>query len=211
MSSRFAILAALALMGQATPPPGAVPPALPTPAVTPAPAATPQPALVTVRLVTSAGPITLALEKERAPVTTANFLRYVDAKRFDGISFYRAMTTEWGGGLIQAGVRDPKKLFPPIKHEPTDKTGVRHVEGSISMARNAPGSATADWSIMVGDMSGLDAKPGDPGFAAFGHVVEGMDVVKKILSSPTSKTMGVGIMKGQMLQPPVRIISARRV
>ncbi|SOB80776.1 peptidyl-prolyl cis-trans isomerase A (cyclophilin A) [Sphingomonas guangdongensis] len=211
MTSRFALLASLALMGQAAPPPAAAPQAVPAPVATPVPAATPQPALVMVRLVTSAGPIVLALEKERAPITTANFLRYVDAKRFDGISFYRAMTTEWGGGLIQAGVRDTAKLFPPIRHEPTDKTGVKHVEGAISMARNAPGSATADWSIMVGDMSGLDAKPGEPGFAAFGHVVEGMDVVRKILASPTSRTMGVGIMKGQMLQPPVRIVSARRI
>jgi peptidyl-prolyl cis-trans isomerase A (cyclophilin A) len=211
MIMRFAVLAALALSGQATPPPGAAPQPLPTPTATPAPAATPQPALVMVRLVTSAGPITLALEKERAPVTTANFLRYVDARRFDGISFYRAMNVEWGGGLIQAGVRDPTKLYPPIKHEPTDKTGVKHVEGAISMARRAPGTAQADWSIMVGDMSGLDARADDAGFAAFGHVTEGMDVVKKILASPTSKTLGEGIMKGQMLQPPVKIISARRL
>lgn len=207
--NRFAILGALLLTAQ-TAPPAIAPNPAPTAAV-PAPA--PKPALVTVRLTTTLGPIVIALEKDRAPVTTANFLRYVDAKRFDGIAFYRAMNVPWGGGLIQAGIRDPRKLFPPIKHEPTNVTGVRHVEGAISMARNAPGSATSDFSIMVGDkMTGLDAEvtPGDPGFAAFGRVVEGMDVVKRILAAPTSKTLGSGVMKGQMLDPTVKIITVRR-
>lgn len=193
----FAILAALLLTAQAAPPP--------------APPIAPAPALVNVRIVTAAGPIVIALEKERAPITTANFLRYVDAKRYDGVPFYRAMNLSWGGGLIQAGVRDQAKLFPPIKHEPTSLTGIKHVEGTISIARNAPGTATSDFSIMVGDMSGLDARGDDPGFAAFGHVVEGMEVVKKILASPTSPTMGVGVMKGQMLQPTVKIVSIRRM
>ena len=209
MIRRFAILAALLLTAQTAPPTAPVP----TPAV-PAPQPAPKPALVNVRLTTTMGPIVIALEKERAPVTTANFLKYVDARRFDGIAFYRAMNVSWGGGLIQAGIRDPRKLFPPIKHEPTNVTGVKHVEGAISMARNAPGSATSDFSIMIGDkMTGLDAEvtPGDPGFAAFGRVVEGMDVVKKILAAPTSKTLGTGIMKGQMLSPTVTITTARRV
>jgi len=204
MTRRFAILAALLLLTAQTAPP----------ITPPTPSPPPKPALVTVRLTTTLGPIVIALEKERAPVTTANFLRYVDARRYDGIAFYRAMNVSWGGGLIQAGIRDPRKLFPPIKHEPTNLTGVTHVEGAISMARNAPGSATSDFSIMVGDgMSGLDANviPGDPGFAAFGHVVEGMDVVKKIMAAPTSKTLGAGVMKGQMLSPTVTIVTARRV
>ena len=83
------------------------------------------------------------------------------------------------------------------------------------MARGAPGTATSDFFIIVGDMSGLDAKPDQPGdnlgFAAFGHVIEGMDVVKKILTSPTSPTAGEGVMKGQMLAPKIAILRARRV
>lgn len=180
----------------------------PTLPATPAP-----PATVKVTLTTTAGAIVLELEKDRAPITTANFLRYVDAKRFDGIAFYRAMKVDWGGGLIQAGQRNPKLLYPPIKHEPTTQTGLTHKEGTISMARFAPGTATADFSIMVGDMTGLDANPkgtGDnAGFAAFGHVTEGMDVVKAILAMPTSQA-GEGIMKGQMLAAPVKILTARR-
>ncbi|URW75573.1 peptidylprolyl isomerase [Sphingomonas donggukensis] len=211
MIRRLASIAAVLVLTAQTAPP--VPPATPpAPIAAPAPLAPqPQPALVMVRLTTTKGPIVLALEKERAPVTTANFLRYVDAKRFDGIAFYRAMKVSWGGGLIQAGVRETPKLFPPIRHEPTSLTGIHHSEGAISMARNAPGSATADFSIMVGDMTGLDASPTDPGFAAFGHVVEGMDVVKAILASPTSPTRGEGVMKGQMLEPTVKILTARRL
>lgn len=202
--TRLAILAALLLTAQTAPAP------LPSPAPA-APAAQPQPALVRVQVTTSMGPFVLALEKDRAPVTTANFLRYVDAKRYDGTAFYRAMNASWGGGLIQAGVRDPKKLYPPIAHEPTSTTGVRHTDGAISMARHAPGTAQSDFSIMVGDMTGLDASAADPGFAAFGHVVEGMEVVKRIMAAPTSPTKGDGVMKGQMLEPTVTIVSMRRV
>jgi peptidyl-prolyl cis-trans isomerase A (cyclophilin A) len=167
-----------------------------------------------VRMATDAGEIVLAIEVERAPVTAANFLRYVDARRFDGIDFYRAMKLDWGG-LIQAGQRDPAKLYPPIAHEPTTKTGLSHTEGTISMARFAPGTATADFTIMLGDMTGLDASPtatGDnQGFAAFGRVIEGMDVVKRILAMPTSPTEGEGVMRGQMLSPKIRINTVRRV
>lgn len=195
-----ALLIALPAMAQVTPAPPATPPAS-------------TPGTVKITLTTTAGPIVIELEKDRAPVTTANFLRYVDAKRFDGIAFYRAMKVDWGGGLIQAGQRNPKLLYPAIKHEPTTETGLSHKEGTISMARFAPGTATADFSIMVGDMTGLDANPkatGDNlGFAAFGHVVEGMDVVKAILAMPTSQA-GEGVMKGQMLAAPVKILTARR-
>ena len=190
--------------------------ALPALAQTPPPAPTP-PKLAEVRiaLTTTMGVITVALDRAAAPVTTANFLRYVDARRFDGIAFYRSMRLDWGGGLIQAGVRDPRRLFPPIAHEPTTKTGLTHSEGTISMARLAPGTATADFTIMVGDMRGLDANPaatGDnQGFAAFGRVVEGLDVVKAINAAPRSPTLGDGPMKGEMLAPPVRIVIVRRV
>lgn len=183
------------------------PPAAPAPPVPPAPA----PATVRVVMTTSAGPIVLALEKDRAPVTTANFLRYVDAKRLDGITFYRSMKLPWNAGLIQAGQRDMAKRYPGIAHEPTTKTGLSHTDGAISMARLAPGTATADFSIVVGDMTGLDARPEDPGFAVFGRVVEGMDVVKTIWNSPRSPTKGEGVMKGEMLEPPVKVLTVRRV
>jgi peptidyl-prolyl cis-trans isomerase A (cyclophilin A) len=204
MILRFALFAALL----ATP---AIAQDVPAP---PPPAPVTKPATVRVTLTTTEGPIVLELEKERAPVTTANFLRYVDAKRFDGIAFFRAMKLSWGG-LIQAGVRDARKLYPPIAHEPTTQTGLSHVEGAISMARMEPGTATGDFTIMVGDMTGLDANSkgtGDTaGYAVFGHVAEGMDVVKRILDAPTSPTLGEGVMKGQIIADPVKILTARRI
>lgn len=180
-----------------------------------APPAAPQPATVRVVLTTSEGPIVLELEKDRAPATTANFLRYVDTKRFDGTTFYRAMKLTPELGLIQGGLRnDPRKLFPPVVHEPTTQTGLSNTDGVISMARDKPNSATADFFIAIGDLSSLDAKPGQPGdnlgFAAFGHVVEGMEVVRRIGGAPTSPTEGEGVMKGQMLAPTIRIVTARR-
>ena len=173
-------------------------------------------ALVNVRLETTEGPIIVALEQGRAPITTANFLRYVDEKRFDGISFYRAVNVAPGFGLIQGGIRgDARKLLPPIKHEPTTVTGLSHIDGAISMARNAPGTADASFFITVGAIPSMDADPkqsGDNlGFAVFGHVTEGMDIVRHILQEPTSPTEGEGVMKGQMLVQPVRILSARRI
>jgi peptidyl-prolyl cis-trans isomerase A (cyclophilin A) len=196
-------------------PAAAVAPAPPTP---PAPPPVPVFATVRVEMLTSAGPIVLALEKERAPATTANFLRYVEGKKLDGTSFYRAMKLGPQGqyGLIQGGVRgDPKRLLPPVVHEPTSKTGLSHTNGTISMARLAPGSATADFFIIVGDLSSLDAKPGGSGdtagYAVFGHVVEGMDVVHRIIDAKTSTTAGEGVMKGQMIADPVKIVRVRRV
>jgi peptidyl-prolyl cis-trans isomerase A (cyclophilin A) len=190
-------------------------PAPPPPAVAPAPTAppAPKPATVKVTLTTSEGPIVLELEKERAPITTANFLKYVDAKRFDGMGFYRAVKVQPGFGLIQAGLRnDPKKVFPNIPHEPTSKTGLHHEDGTISMAMAAPGTASADFFIMVGPAPTMDADPAtnNPGFAAFGHVAEGMDLVRKIMEEPTSATAGPAAMKGQMLVAPVKILTARR-
>lgn len=173
------------------------------------------PAPVEVVIRTEAGDITVALDKAHAPLTTANFLRYVDAKRFDGVAFYRAMKLGADLGLVQAGVRDPRRLFPPIAHEPTTTTGLHHVDGTISVPRNAPGTAAGDFFITVGAMPSLDADPSKPGdnggFAAFGHVTTGMDVVRRIMGAPTSPTQGKGVMKGQMLAPPVRILTVRRL
>lgn len=198
----------------AAPPPVATPPAPATPA--PPPAA-PQYAVVHVRLTTSEGPITLEIEKQRAPISAGYFLKYVDQKRLGGTNFYRAVKVADGYGLIQAGPRnDPKKVLPAIAHEPTSKTGLSHKEGTISFARGKPGTATGDFFIVVGDLSTMDADPtktGDDalGFAAFGHVTDGMDLVKKILLEPTSPTAGPPAMKGQMLLKPVTILSARRI
>ncbi|WP_116092141.1 peptidylprolyl isomerase [Sphingomonas crusticola] len=187
-----------------------------SPPAAPAPAPIAKPATVRVALETAAGTITVEIETERAPITAANFLRYVDQKRYDGTAFYRADPVAPNFGLIQGGTRnDPKRTLKPIPHEPTTKTGLSNTDGAISMARGAPGTATSDFFIIIGDMSGLDAKPDQPGdnlgFAAFGHVVDGMDVVHKILASPTSPTAGEGVMKGQMLEPKITILHARRV
>lgn len=182
----------------------------------PPPAPVHTPATVKVALETNLGTITVAIEVERAPITAANFLRYVDEKRYDGTYFYRADLIQQDFGLIQAGTRgDPKRTLKPIPHEPTTKTGLSNTNGVLSMARNAPGTATSDFFIIVGDMSALDAKPDAPGdnqgFAAFGHVVDGMDVVHKILLSPTDPDAGEGVMKGQMLDPKITILKAHRV
>lgn len=173
-------------------------------------------ATVRISIETTAGPIVLDLEADRAPLTTANFLAYVDQHRLDGTVFYRAMTRGADSGLIQGGVgSDPDRVLPPVAHEPTTQTGISHTDGVISLARFAPGSATANFFIIVGDMSFLDAgraTSGDTeGFAAFGHVVEGMDIVRSILHMPVSPTEGVGVMKGQMLDPQVRILKVHRV
>ena len=177
-------------------------------------------ALTNVVLHTEMGDVVIALETERAPVTAANFLRYVDEKRLDGTVFYRAMRLDWGeqpNGLIQGGTQfDPKRILPPIAHERTTETGVKHTLGAISMARNEPGSATGDFSIMVSPQPGLDANPTSEdetfreGYAAFGHVVEGMDVVRAIFDAPVDPEKGEGWMKGQMLAQPVKILTARR-
>lgn len=167
--------------------------------------------LVRVTLDTAKGRIVLALNRQQAPATVRNFLRYVDAKRFDGTNFYRAMRLGEGTGLIQFGAsRDPRRRFPPVRHEPTTDTGLSNVDGAVSMAMGAPGTATADVFIVVGDLHTLDATASDPGFAVFGQVVEGMDVVRAILAAPTSPTEGEGAMKGQMLAPTIKVVSARR-
>jgi peptidyl-prolyl cis-trans isomerase A (cyclophilin A) len=181
-------------------------------AQTPAPAA----ALPRVLLQTADGPITIELAADKAPVTCANFLRYVDAKRFDGGVFYRALklAPDPLTGLIQGGIKnDPAKSFPAIAHESTKVTGLSHKNGAISMARYDPGTATSEFFIIIGDIPSLDAEAkdgGDPGFAAFGHVIDGMDTARAILAAPVSATKGEGSMKGQMLEPELAIVSARR-
>src|SRR3990170_5968903 len=128
----------------------------------PSAAEAPRADLVPVAIETSLGRIVIALDQTRAPITTANFLRYVDTSRFDGQTFYRAMKNGPDGGLIQGGITtDARKLLPPIAHEPTSKTGLSNVAGAISLANAGPGTARADFFILLSDMKGLDA--GGPG------------------------------------------------
>jgi peptidyl-prolyl cis-trans isomerase A (cyclophilin A) len=182
----------------------------------------PVPDTAKVRLETDQGNIVLQLDGRHAPITTANFLAYVDQHRFDGITFYRASRTPRtpGQGFIQGGIRRNAMLaLPPIAHEPTSRTGLHHGDGTISMARLEPGSAMGDWVILSGAEPSMDAGHRRPssgnndteGYAAFGHVVEGMDVVRRILAAPTVENAGAGAMRGQMLTQPVRIVRATRV
>lgn len=114
---------------------------------------------VQVALETSLGRILVAVHVGKAPVTAGNFLRYVDQKRLDGASFYRGVGTG-DYGFVQGGAQnDPKRILPPIKHEPTTQTGLTHDDGALSMARYAPGSATGDFFIVLGKMPGMDAHP----------------------------------------------------
>jgi peptidyl-prolyl cis-trans isomerase A (cyclophilin A) len=180
-----------------------------------APEPAPVPDVARVRLETEAGAIVLELDGRRAPVTTGNFLRYVDQHRFDGTTFYRAVQTRGAPerGFIQGGIRrDHRRMFPPIDHEPTSETGLRHVEGAISMARSEMGAgAIGDFFITTAAMPSMDAREGKPGYAAFGRVVEGMATVRRILAAETVPNAGRGAMRGQMLAEPVTIRSARRV
>ncbi len=154
-----------------------------------------------VLIKTELGDITVEIFEKKAPVTASNFLKYVDEGRYKGACFYRVVRMNnqprdkikievIQGGLIYT---HREKILPPIEHETTQKTGVLHLDGSISMARNQPGSAASEFFICVGDQPELDfdgkRNPDGQGFAAFGKVVAGMDVVKKILQLPTEGQM----------------------
>ncbi|KQM36225.1 peptidylprolyl isomerase [Sphingomonas sp. Leaf10] len=171
------------------------------------------PGYVRVRFDTSAGPIIVALDVKRTPATSRNFLAYVDDGRFDGTVFYRSARRKADPslGFVQGGIRtDARRILPPFPHERTDKTGVRHVDGAISMARRPePNSAGGNFVLLVGAMPSMDAKGDFLGYAAFGRVVGGMPTVKRILAKPTGG--GSDAMKGQMILDPIRIVRARRL
>jgi peptidyl-prolyl cis-trans isomerase A (cyclophilin A) len=170
-----------------------------------------------VAIQTGRGVIVVELEAQKAPLSAANFLRYVDANRYDGGTFYRASRDPGarGEGTIEGGPSELVRRFPPIPHESTKMTGLRHKAGTLSLARNAPGTATGDFFICAGPEPFLDAHPGAPGdnlgFAAFGQVVHGMEVVRTILALPTHGKALTPMMKGQMLSPPVPIVSMKRM
>ncbi len=185
-----------------------------------APPAKPEPAMgriVRVDLETGAGRIVLELYPDKAPITVANFLHYVDTHRFAGTHFFRAARAPGApnAGLIQGvGFTDAGKLYKPIALEPTSQTGLHHGDGAISMARQAPNSAQADFFIAIGDSPYLDADPSKPGdnlgYAMFGRVAEGMEVARAILAMPTNGHARNPTMQGQILTDPVPIVSARR-
>ena len=166
------------------------------------------PATTDVAIRTSVGTIVVRLEGARAPVTVRNFLHHVDTHAYDNATFYRTVrrATEPQSRIevIQGGLKEPGPTIKPIPLEPTSKTGLHNVDGTIAMARTAdPNSASTEFFIDIGDDRFLDAGgPLGPGYAAFGKVLRGMDVVRKIHTAPAG---------GEMLTPPIRIISITRV
>jgi peptidyl-prolyl cis-trans isomerase A (cyclophilin A) len=167
-----------------------------------------------VLIETERGDIQVEVFEEAAPMTAANFLRYVDEGRFAGAFFYRVVTMAnqpddsikievIQGGL---GFKENENRLAPIAHETTAVTGLLHTDGTISMARDAPGSASSEFFICVGDQPDLDfggrRNPDGQGFAAFGRVVDGMDVVRAIQGQPAD---------GQMLRDVVRIVNVQRL
>jgi peptidyl-prolyl cis-trans isomerase A (cyclophilin A) len=175
-------------------------------------------ALPKVAIHTAKGVIVVELESGRAPITSTNFLHYVDTKLFDDGQIYRASRTKGeppGHGDIQ-GWPNPTTVrrYPPIAHESTTQTGIIHDTGTISMGRFGPGTATADFFICASPLPYLDAHPEEKGdnlgYAAFGHVISGMDVVLKILALPTNGKAYIKEMQGQILTKPVQIITMRR-
>jgi peptidyl-prolyl cis-trans isomerase A (cyclophilin A) len=169
---------------------------------------------VRVRVETDAGDIEVELDAAKAPATVANFLRYVDGQFYDGGRFHRTVKPDNQPDnkvkieVIQAGVNPEKAKdeFAPIKLERTRDTKLAHKDGTISMARDGPDTATSDFFVCVGDQPELDfggrRNPDGQGFAAFGRVVKGMDVVRQIQLAPAD---------GQKLDPPVRIKKVARL
>lgn len=165
----------------------------------------------TIIIKTELGDIQVEVYEEKVPITAENFFRYVDGGYFEGGSFYRTVTMDNQPNdeikieVIQGGRNRDKEGFEAIEHETTDKTGVLHKDGVISMARSQPGSATSEFFICVGDQPELDfggkRNPDGQGFAAFGKVVKGMDVVRKIHMQPV---------EGQRLNPRIKIVNIER-
>ena len=175
---------------------------------------------------TEFGAIEAILEDEKAPATVANFLQYVDAGHYTGGQFFRTVRKKPDNqpkvsekiDVVQARVNPEfeKKGFPPVKLERTKDTGLKHVEGSLSMPRFTPDSGTSGFSICLGPQPNMDfggrRNPDGQGFAVFGQVTSGMDVVRKIHMSPSgpNETDQVVAMGDQRLTPPIKILSVRR-
>ncbi len=161
-----------------------------------------------VLMKTALGTITLELYPQQAPVTVSNFERYIHEKRLKDATFYRTVTMQNQPDnkvkieVIQGGLFDDNHpgTLPPIMLETTKMTGLHHLNGSISMARDKPNSATSEFFICIGDQPELDfggrRNPDGQGFAVFGRVIKGMDVVRKIQKQPAD---------GQLLKPRIPI------
>ena len=161
---------------------------------------------------TALGDIEVEINTVHAPITAANFLRYVDLGFYQFGRFHRTVRADNQAdskikiAVVQAGLDSLRvKDFPPIKLERTSVTKLRHEDGAISMARDGPDTATSDFFICVGDQPALDfggkRNPDGQGFAVFGRVLLGMDVVRRIHAAPA---------KGQTLEPAVRILNIVR-
>ncbi len=174
-------------------------------------------ALPHVMIYTELGNIELELEVDKAPGTCANFLRYVDTGLYKDVWFYRTVTLDnqpndavkievIQGGLGMDRLLNAKSPYPPIPMERTSVTGLSHKDGVLSMARLLPDSACSEFFICINDQPELDfggkRNPDGNGFAAFGRVVQGMEVVRKIQGLPA---------EGQSLTPPLKISSVERL
>lgn len=175
--------------------------------------------IINVTLQTTVGTIHIELYSEKAPISVANFLRYADDGYFNNTSFYRAVRYENDNGspkieVIQGGIGDGERAYPMIRHESTNITGLKHLDGTLSMSRGAVDTATSDFFICIGDQSGLDygaSRNSDGlGFAAFGRVTSGMDIVRKIHQMPSDKLTDNSYVKGQLINNPIIIKTIQR-
>jgi peptidyl-prolyl cis-trans isomerase A (cyclophilin A) len=170
--------------------------------------------MVLIEVRTELGDFRMELYPQKAPNTVANFLRYVDGGFFDGGSFHRTVHAENQPtdsiriAVIQGDISRERRRdgFGSIGLERTNETGLKHLDGTVSMARGGPDTASSSFFVSLGDQPELDLggarNPDGQGFAAFGSVVEGMDVIQAINASPA---------EGQTLQPAIRILEVRRV
>jgi peptidyl-prolyl cis-trans isomerase A (cyclophilin A) len=174
----------------------------------------------TVLLETRLGSITIEVYTDRAPLSSRSFLDYLDRGLIEESVFYRVVTHDNDNGspvisVVQGGLLDENRMLPPVAHESTEETGLLHVDGAVSLARAAPGTGSAGaFFICVGENPALDfgatRNPDKQGFAVFGQVVAGMDVVRAIQELPADQPTDIEYFKGQLLREPVKIISARR-
>lgn len=165
-----------------------------------------------VLIKTELGDIKVELYKDKAPISVDNFLKYVDNGLYQNSTFYRTVTLNNQPNdsikieVIQGGMYEEEKSFPPIKHETTKQTGILHKNGVISYARLDPGTASSEFFICINGQPELDyggkRNPDRQGFAAFGKVIDGMDIVLKIQHQPA---------EGQMLNPQIKIFNIERI
>ncbi len=174
-----------------------------------------------VLLETTLGEIEIVVDLERAPLSAGDFLKYVEKGLYEGAGFYRVVREDNDHGtpeieVVQGGLLDEEKALPAIEHETTDQTGLRHRDGVISLARGKPGTGGgAAFFICIGDQPALDSggmrNPDGLGFAAFGSVTRGMDVIRRIHGLPADAPTDEEYVMGQLLEEPILILSARKL